>query len=153
MGVTSCQLFRKSSRAEFFNPVVIRTDFSNDDKWKLVRKAVVSRDPRFGFRAYVQPLSDSRFEKKLPGDLREKLDQDSTYNHNFFFIADSLTINSSDNLILCITLYDLNGSSDRFSVRPKDMWEIENNLSTGNLLFDELLDSVDEFGIYCSPMN
>ena len=82
-----------------------------------------------------------------PDKLRNILSKDSTYEHLFFFVVDSMSINNDEKPILCIQK-NRKTVKDRFRVLPNEMWVVESNLSTGNLLFEEFFNSVDADGVY-----
>ena len=57
-----------------------------------------------------------------------------------------MTLTHPDRPIVVIDLFGEPGRT--FRVIPSEIWSIENNLSIGNMDFDEFADSVDPDGIF-----
>jgi len=142
----SCKTMNSGKSDKLKNPQVIRTDFTDNFKWDNICKQIVKPDSEFGFQAYVEFIDNENFKDKTVADLKKELN-DSSYKHHFFFIVDSVSLNNREMPILCVSR-DHRDSIDRFRVIPEEMWIIENNLSTLNVFFEELLYSVDEEGVH-----
>ncbi|SPF79293.1 hypothetical protein ALP8811_03233 [Aliiroseovarius pelagivivens] len=114
----------------------VRTDFSDSSKWKALLEEV-STENEMGFRAFVEPISDSRFDSADPVDVAHEY-ADAVV----VFVVDVHTIQTGE--VLC-----LNGEAptEQIRAKAKDLWVVENNLSIGNLLFDELVEQVGEDGV------
>lgn len=126
------------------NPLVLRTDFSDENEWKTICDEIVTPNPAFGFLPHVVFASDITF-KNLSED-KLFLDSTSTYNHAFIFIVDKTTMTNPEHPILCLGLKHNQGLKLR--TIPSEMWSIENNLSISNMDFIEFSDAVDKDGIF-----
>ena len=67
-------------------------------------------------------------------------------SHFIFFVVDTVTIESPGYPLLCVDL--LAGRGKNFRVVACAVQGVENNLSAGNLCFDEVADMVDDEGIF-----
>jgi len=124
------------------NAMVLRTDFSDDAAWEAICQEI--SEPVGEFRAYVDFLSDDSFKGLKPDKLLSRIPSD--YRHTFIFVVDRLTLSDPEHPVLVIDLHDNPGEA--FRVIPCEMWGIENNLSIGNMGFEEFADEVDEDGIF-----
>jgi len=107
---------------------------------------IVKPDSEYGYQAHTEFIDDVSFRSATVEHLKVALDS-SSYDHSYFFVVDSICVASSERPILCVSR-DHQDTTDRFRVIPREMWIIENNLSTANLLFHEFLYSVDETGTH-----
>ncbi len=126
------------------DPIVLRTDFTNENEWKSISAEIITPDPEFEFLPYVVFVNDTSFQ-----DYTEELlfsDSVSRYNHAFIFIVDSITITNPEHPILCVGLKHNKGL--KFRTIPSVICGIENNLSISNIDFEEFSDAVDENGIF-----
>lgn len=81
------------------DPLVLRTDFSNDKIWKLIcDHAVLENEDSFS--ASVECYSDQQFD----GMAAEKIiaDLPSNYSHSFLFIVDHESITHDEHPVLCV---------------------------------------------------
>ena len=124
--------------------LVLRTNFSNEEKWQKLCAEILTPDPEYGFQPYVEFLNDSKFENLSPSEIMDSLPTD--YLHPIIFVIDEYTIESEESPVLCLDLYEEKGTQIR--VLPKVMWAIENNLSISNCEFSSFLESTDENGIF-----
>jgi hypothetical protein len=126
------------------NPLVVRTDFTNENAWIQICKEVQAPNPEFGFLAHVDFCNDTTLKEYST----EKLLSDSTneYAQSFIFFVDKTTVTNSDHPILCVGLK--NDKGKQFRVIPSEMWSVENNLSISNMDFDDFLHSVDNNGVF-----
>jgi hypothetical protein len=128
------------------NPLVIRTDFENQQAWETICKLI--RAPvQYGsetFYAYVDFLEDTGFRNLSQEDLLAWMPGD--YVQSFIFVVDSTTITHPDFPILVIDLYSDRGRS--FRAVPSEIQSIENNLSIANMDFPEFAEAVDKDGIF-----
>jgi hypothetical protein len=124
--------------------LVLRTDFSNDEKWERLCAEISTPDPEYGFQPYVVFLSDRQFEHLSAKEIVEALPAD--YEHPILFVVDGSTMESEESPVLCLDLHEKKGQEMR--VLPRVMWAIENNLSISNDEFSSFLESADEDGVY-----
>ena len=84
------------------DPWVIRTDFSDDEKWKAVRELIAA--PRIEadeeFCAYVQYVSDRKYAGMEHDALVHLLPDD--YSGFLFFIVDSTTLTHDEHPVLVV---------------------------------------------------
>ncbi len=114
----------------------IRTDFSDNVAWEdLVLTA--NAENEMGFQAQIRPVDDRKFENAEPLAVARYLPDALV-----FFVVDKRALKTSE--ILCIDGVD---PGKTLRVRAEDLWIVENNVSVGNMLFEELLEQVDEKGV------
>jgi hypothetical protein len=123
-------------------PFLIRTYFSNDVAWETLKAKVTSPDNEY--EAVITFINEKRFEnlalEQLPSFDKE---QDK---HDFVFIADSESMRSQENTILCIDIAENYGKS--FRVVPSILWAVANNLFLSNMEFSEFTYGLDPNGIF-----
>ncbi len=125
------------------DPIVLRTDFSDDQKWETICLEIMTPEPNDGFIPYVSFVNDTSFQGFPEKDLLEKEHQ---YNHAFIFIIDELTISNPEHPILCVGLEHNKGLKLR--TISSEMWAIENNLSICNMDFEDFIGCLDNDGVY-----
>ena len=124
------------------DPLVLRTDFSDDTMWESVCADI--KKPVGDFKAYVDFISDPQYDHITITQILSFIPKD--YNHTFIFLVDLITIAHPDHPILVVDLYKEPGRT--FRVFSYAMWGVENNLSIGNMSFEEFISAVDEKGIF-----
>jgi hypothetical protein len=125
------------------DPLVIRTYFLSNEDWVSI-STKLNKKYEMGFKAYVEFLNDRNYENAKIVEIVAQAS--SNYNHDFIFVADSMTFTTSDNSVLCIDLYDVIGRS--FRVIPSELWSVENNLTISNMDFSDFYNSCDDLGVY-----
>lgn len=124
------------------NAVLIRTDFSDEGAWHDLLEA--ARDPAEPF-TFNMEVVDHRANKGATVDqLMEALPAD--YPHSFMVVADKGAISDSDYPLLVVDLLEEPGR--QFRALAAEVASIDNNLSIGNMGFEELAQMVDEGGIF-----
>ena len=126
------------------DPIVLRTDFSDDKEWEIICREIKTPDPELGFLAYVSFVNDTAFRGYQEKDLLEIRLQ--KYEHYFIFFVDEETIKNKEHPILCIGLHANSGL--KFRTIPSEMWGVENNLSLSNMDFEEFVNAVDSDGVF-----
>jgi hypothetical protein len=119
--------------------LVLRTDFSDESSWKSICAAI--RAPSV-FKANVEFFSDPAYARATP----EQLIQQVPDTHTFIFVVDAITVQHAEHPVLVIDLFAEPGRT--FRVIPSSMWSVENNLSIGNMDFEEFSDNVDPDGVF-----
>jgi tetratricopeptide (TPR) repeat protein len=120
---------------------LVRTDFEDESGWTTLCSTLT--DGRQEFRAAVTPLSDRRFAGVSPRAVGRLLPE---HSHSFILIADRHTLTDRR---LPILVVDLAGEPGRsFRVTPAVLWQVENNLSTGNMAFEEFEQALDGEGMF-----
>lgn len=128
------------------NPVVIRTDFGNQEAWDtvcgLIRAPV--HEENSTFYANVDFVEHGQYRNLSVAELLAALPRD--YKHSFLFVVDRDALSSPDFPILVVDLYESRGRS--FRTIPTQVQSIENNLSIANMDFEEFAEAVDERGVF-----
>lgn len=124
------------------NPLVLRTDFSSDAAWDQI--CVDIQRPVGDFLANVEFLSDPQYEGLTPEQIPSLLPSES--DQACIFIVDKFCLEHSEKPILVVDL--LSEQQQSFRVIPSSMWNVENNLSLGNLDFEDFSSTVDAENIF-----
>jgi hypothetical protein len=122
--------------------LVLRTDFSDDSAWRQVCEEIKQRVG--DFQDYVECISDPAFDGLTSEQLVAALG--SSLDRSFAFLVDQTTFAHPEQPILVVDLHGELGRTLR--VIPSEAGAIENNLSIGNMDFEELADSVDDDGVF-----
>ena len=125
------------------NPVLLRTDFSDDAAWAALCKAAQAPSAE-DFQANIDCVSNRCFDG-LAAEQVVSLAQNHS-SHSFAFMADRLTVTDPERPILVVDL--THGPSRTFRVIPSQMWAVENNLSLANMEYSEFADNVDPDGVF-----
>jgi hypothetical protein len=126
------------------NPLVLRTDFSDQKAWETVRAAIQKPVGVLRFRAYVEFLDDNGYEGLASNALATVLPPG--YNQTFILLADQVTMTHREHPLLVVDLFE--DSFREFRALPSQVQGIENNLSIGNMDFEEFAEAVDTDGIF-----
>ena len=124
------------------DPLVLRTDFSDQAAWEAICAAV--REPVGEFHAYVEFLDDGEYAGLTKDQLLGLVPRD--YSHSFIIVADQTAIALPDHPLLVVDLYE--GSGREFRAIPSQIQSVENNLSIANMDFEEFAEAVDESGVF-----
>ena len=124
------------------DPLVVRTDFSDQAAWEGICAAI--REPVGGFYAYVEFLDDGTYQDVTKEQLLGLVPQKD--EHGFMFLVDRDTISHAEHPLLVVDLWDAPGRE--FRTIPSQVQGIQNNLSIANMDFFEFADAVDEDGIF-----
>lgn len=108
---------------------LVRTVEVTEAQWNAFTAAVATESDE-GFRAYVRYLTDARFLGADEAALRAEFTEEAV-----ILVADAETFADPALPVLCI---DPEGISPSFRAGVKDLWVVENNVSIGNLLFEEI---------------
>lgn len=115
---------------------LVRTSFSSESAWEALQ-VEIAQENEMGFRAYIYPVSDPRFNACKTIDIETAFE-----DAMIVFVADERALTAGE--VLCL---DTEDPAKTFRVKTKDLWLVENNISVGNLLFEELLNQVDKDGV------
>ena len=135
---------RMKQLPETENPLVLRTDFSNQSAWEEIRAEIQKPVGIFRFRANVEFIDDTAYQDITKEQLLQLVPED--YNHNLIMVVDQVAISHPELPLLIIDLYDEPGRE--FRAIPSQIQGIENNLSIANMGFYEFAELVDEDGIF-----
>jgi hypothetical protein len=128
------------------SPLVIRTDYSSDKTWKHIQKSILNPDSEYQLAPEVELINDISLKDASTQNIKDVI---SDYQHTFLAIADSTTMKSDPPLLLIVGCNDYKGLQFRCS--SFELWFIDHNLSTGNLSFDEMKQSLDSSGLFSFP--
>ncbi len=124
--------------------LILRTDFSDQAAWDEICAEIRKPVSFLGFLAYVEFLDDVEYANITKDQLLELFPQN--HNHSFIIVADRTSISRPEHPLLVIDLFD--ESAREFRAIPMQVQSIENNLSIGNMDFEELAEAVDEDGVF-----
>ena len=127
------------------NPLVIRTDFSDDATWSEIQRSIQAPVGDQGFLANVRFVDDRAYEGAATPDLLPLLIAAESW-HSFAMIADRTTMTAPEHPLLVVDVSDEPGRD--FRATPTSIQAIENNLSLANLDFRDFAESVDADGIF-----
>jgi len=133
----------KAEIPESENPLIIRTDFSDDAAWQEILSALQQpEDSWFMFNMEVIEVP------QLAGATAETLVAavPEQYPHPMLVLADSVAMTEPDHPLLVVDLEQKRGTVLR--AIPSQIAPIENNLTVGNMGFHEYADSTGEDGIF-----
>ncbi len=128
------------------NPLVIRTDFENQEAWEAICASLRSpvREGRYTSYAYVELLEETEYRDRTKEELLAAVPED--YDHSFFLVVDRIAIANPELPILIVDLHDTRGRS--FRATPSQIQGIQNNLSIANMGIEEFAEAVDDDGIF-----
>jgi hypothetical protein len=126
------------------NPLVLRTDFSDQAAWDRICKMIRKPVGIFRFRANVEFLDDKEYIDLTKDELLGLIPKN--YNHNFIVIVDRTAVSLPDHPLLIVDLYESSGQE--FRAVPSRVQSIENNLSIANMDFEEFAEAVDRDGVF-----
>ena len=122
-------------------PLVLRTDFSNQEAWGIVREQI--QRPVGLFRASVTFVDNPDFTGLSRADLQAL----GYYDHQTFAIlADRITMTHPEHPVLVLFVFE--DTQVEFRAIPSEIPGIENNLSLGNMDPEEFAESADADGIF-----
>jgi hypothetical protein len=143
------------------DPWFVRTDFSDDTKWRSLCAAVTAPQDASGAQrfAYVDLIDDSKYRDLTPLLLVNSLPDD--YSKYFVLVADAASFSDSESTVLVVNFFPQFAESysvlprdrvatdiETFRAAPNTIQSIENNLSIGNMGFEEFAESVDVDGVF-----
>ena len=120
---------------------LIRTDFSDGAAWERLVAATQKPSPD-DFLPCLQIIDDARFDGASANQIG--INARGT-NHAVVFIADEVTMGKEDLCVLCL---NVSTPEQRFRVIPSELWAVENNLTLGNMDFEEFADAAGADGVF-----
>ena len=147
-----------TSRPE--DPWLIRSCFSDDAKWEQLVAEATAPVVMFSneFFANFKPIDDRVFDGKLPLEVVNALPDD--YPQYFVLIVDEASFAPEFTVLVVSFLPQFDESYDTpprnrvgsqiqsFRAIPSSLQSITNNLSIGNMEFEEFAESVDDDGVF-----
>ena len=125
--------------------LVLRTDFSDDATWEAIRDEVSMPVGVLGFQANVRFVDDREYDgvpnEEVPGLFR------AGSSHGFVIIADRVAMTHPDHALLVLDLLE-EVAGGKFRAIPSAIQSIENNLSIGNMDFEDFATAADHDGVF-----
>ncbi|MER5425357.1 DUF6924 domain-containing protein [Streptosporangium roseum] len=125
--------------------LVVRTDFSDQERWQAVRDSLGDIDEdgwAKEFSDQVEVVEDPAYQGFTSQQLLALLPDG--YKDPLFVIADKVTIDSQEMPFLVIEL----GSTWELRVISSELPSIHANLSIGNMDFGEFAENADADGVF-----
>ena len=126
------------------NPLILRTDFSNQAAWEAICRTIREPVSVFRFRANVDFIDNVEYADITKDQLLELIPKN--YSHSFIIVVDRTATSLSDYPLLVVDLYERSGRE--FRAIPSRVQSIENNLSIANMDFEDFAESVDESDVF-----
>lgn len=123
---------------------VLRTDFSDQTAWEKIRREIQKPVGIFRFVAYVDFIDDMQYAD-LTGDQLLTL-LPANYNPSFIIVVDHAAMSNPEHPLLVIDLFD--DAHQEFRALPSQIQSIENNLSIGNMDFEDFTNALDGDGVF-----
>jgi hypothetical protein len=120
--------------------LLIRSDFSDQEAWQALRTAVTTPNED-DFLANVHLADDPAYR-----DLTSEQIATLAPTHSLFIIADKVAISSPEQPLLVIHLSEW--GSEHLRVIAEELWSIENNISLGNMDWEEFAEAADYDGVF-----
>jgi hypothetical protein len=124
--------------------LALRTDFSDEAGWQSLCATI--QDPQKSsddFIAEVDFVSEQNFEGVAAEQLPSLVSDDSK---PCALIIDKMAVSNPEHPILIVDLQDEPGRA--FRAIASELWAVENNLSIGNMGFEEFAGAVGKDGIF-----
>lgn len=123
--------------------LLVRTDFSDSVAWQQVTAAALAENED-GFRAYLHVVDDPALEEATWQDLRRAV-RDLEHHASVLFIADGTAL-AADHPVQVVDLS--RASRTPFRCLARELWGVDNNLSTANMDWEDFADNVESDGVY-----
>ena len=130
--------------AETENSLMLRTDFSDDAAWRAVCAAAQAPQGPLQFRANLDFVSDREYEEATFAQLVSSATEIA--DRTFIFVVDRTAVTHVEHPVAVLDVSHEPGRS--FRVVPSEVWSVENNLSIGNMDFEEFAEAADADGIF-----
>ncbi|HEX3624434.1 MAG TPA: hypothetical protein VH280_03310 [Verrucomicrobiae bacterium] len=143
--------------------LLVRTDFSNDKVWDEIRSTASQPGPDFqealgllsdvheaagepldGIETNLHVVDDREYEGATVEQLVEALGDDG--NHTLMIVVDQNAIRDPNHSVLIVDLTWERGRT--FRALPSCVFEVESNLSIGNMDWEEFVNGADDSGVY-----
>lgn len=122
--------------------LIVRTDFYDENVWE--RLMAEARRPDEPFIFNMEFLEEMEYLGATTEQVMAAVP--AGYPHTFIVIADGMALSQSGYPLLLVNLEEPRGQ--QFRALASQIAAVENNLSTGNLGFEEFAGAVDETGVF-----
>lgn len=126
------------------NAPILRIDFSDQAAWEEVCAEIQKPVGSFGFVAYVDFIDDVQYADITRDQLLQLISPN--YNHSFIIVIDRTAISTPEHTLLVIDLFD--ETHPEFRALPSQVQSIENNLSIGNMDFEDFTTALEMDGVF-----
>jgi hypothetical protein len=129
------------------NPLLIRTDFSDEAAWEDICEIIqtpVEEGPVEGLVANLEFLDEPELDGLSKAKILALAGED--YVHSFIILADKTSFAKPEHPLLVVDLLEERGRE--FRAIPSIIWAIENNLTIGNLGFEDFTEALDRDGVF-----
>jgi len=124
--------------------LVIRTDFGDQRTWDAICAEVFAPIGVLGFVANVLFVDDQAYDGATRDQIAGAFPAGAS--PSFTIVADRTSMSHPEHPLLVLDLLDESGGA--FRAVPSAIQAIENNLSIGNMDFEEFAGAADEDGIF-----
>ncbi|MGW3495740.1 DUF6924 domain-containing protein [Streptomyces sp. NPDC001020] len=128
---------------EDLTSLILRTDFSNDAAWELVRAALDGAD-EYPHATYVSDRSFKGVSVQALVDADAAADDDEKLC--YLFVADTITMTDEEHPLMAVDLCDEPGRT--FRVPPRWYADVSANLTIANMDFAEFADTAGASGTF-----
>jgi hypothetical protein len=132
---------------ESTDPLLIRTDFDDEEGWLATRAAALAETSEGGLvaRAYLHIVDDMRFTRCTDDELRAAALRPAN-RQPVLFVADSRTLADDDRPVQVV---DLSERARRpFRCIARSLWMVENSLTVSNMDWEDFAEQTDDRGIF-----
>lgn len=126
------------------NTPVLRTDFLDQPAWEKIRSEIQKPVGIFRFIAYVDFIDDPEYANLTRDELLKRIP--ANYNHSFIIVVDHTALSNPEHPLLVIDLFD--DAHQEFRALPSQIQGIENNLSIGNMDFEDFMTALGSDGVF-----
>jgi hypothetical protein len=123
---------------------LLRADFSSSVQWDAIRKEIAQPSPE-GFKAHVEFIDDQAFDGVAVEQLLGAVSP-GVFSP-FIIVADRASMVPDDRTLLIVGL-DGEEAGKSFRAIMSEIWAVENNLSLGNMDFEDFAGAVDANGVF-----
>lgn len=128
---------------------LIRTDFSDNAAWQALHTAIVTPNED-GFLANVHIVDDPAYRDVTT----EQLVSLAPAGADLMIVADRTALTSPEMPLLAVLRNEADSDDqaeqdhEELRVVAKELWSIENNISIGNMDWEEFVDASDGDGVF-----
>ena len=126
-------------------PLIVRTDFSDEEGWETVLAAVLAPQGGSGGETFVYVVNDEAYDGLTTQELLGLVPVDAERDDGVLFVVDKISLGARWHPVLVVGLGESDGT---FRSVPLEIFSIASNLDVGNLTVDEFIEGLDDDGVY-----
>jgi hypothetical protein len=132
---------------ESMDPLLIRTDFDDEEAWSLARTAALAEasEGRLAARAFLHIVDDKRFARVTAKELRGAA-LPLANRQPVLFVVDTRTLADDDHPVQVVDLTERDRRPFRCIARL--LWMVENSLSVSNMDWEDFAEQADADGVF-----